>query len=540
MDTILEGSDLVIEENGQKSQRRTKVSENIKYLVLSRNAPSNLFSTQSSMIDFARGMIRPRQFKLTRIKEIVLSSRETNEKYIKLVFKTKRKGKAKGCDETLKFIFDNDSLFSIWTLALSALVYIWKWLEMPENRKQAKGTKEEEEAEARKQRQIHELGPTGKQLVADLLCSLISKDRVQKKHLENVSKLLTELEFWYWTPQDDPRRQLVLQYLSDLSDEAGGIDDDDKENNLSNSSVDSDSSSISRRHSAPIILSKLNDLYTIPEDLDSLNSQSLRSASQETNGLLLEGDSTMSPSKSQKIFERVSNCIVDYIESSDSEDHSKKSTSARASPSCSSGDENITEEDSHDGSEEVVMAMCTHVVHPVTAASASAPEQNEVDQQAAATAVVDSGENASTSSSAAGGGDKRDGNVPPEASECKENSSSKDFFSALNILERKSKWKRKLKHMKSVVLESLNGVESGVSALEERIQTSDLQKDYKRRASKHKAKCSSIVDQDVFKAAMWRSIIQLSLDIQSEKDRHQDTKVKLASMIGETTSVQDC
>ena len=501
------------------------------------------------MIDFARGMIRPRQFKLTRIKEIVLSSRQTSEKYIKLVFRNKRKGKGKGSDETLKFIFDDDSLFSIWTLALSALVYIWKWLEMPENRKQGKDQRGDDAGPTTNQTQIHELGPTGKQLVADLLCSLISRDRVQKKHLTNVSKLLTELDFWCWAPHNDPRRQLVLQYLSDLSDDDNGAEEDDKEN-----SVDSDSSSISRRHSAPIILSKLNDLYTIPEDLDQSN-QVLRTTSQENdcNGLLLGASSSMSPSKSQKIFERVSNCIVEYIESSDSEDLGCSKKPSGASSSCSSGDER------NDDREE--LAMHTQIVHPVTALALERGETSDVHQEVVAN--MNMVEKASTSTSASGSSKvdkerigpiakdlpqpadkKRDADLPleeasGEANEGQENNSSKDFFSALNILERKSKWKRRLKHMKNVVLETLNGVESGVSALEERIQTSDLQRHYKGAAKcKEKAHLSSIVDQDVFKAAMWRSIIQLSIDLQSEKDKHQETLVKLASVTGEA-SVQD-
>ena len=118
------------------------------------------------MMAFAREMIRPRQLKLTRIQEIILSnSKKTSEKYIKLLFKNGGKG-AKV--ESLKLVFDDTQLFSKWTLALSALVYIWKWLEMPDRRAHSKTSKESQTAKERKH--IDELGPTGKHLVSEILC----------------------------------------------------------------------------------------------------------------------------------------------------------------------------------------------------------------------------------------------------------------------------------------------------------------------------------------------------------------------------------
>ena len=76
---------------------RSAVSEDAKYLVLHRKVPTRkMFRDSYSMMEFAREIIRPRQLKLTRIREIVLSSsssggRASNSKYIKLVYANKRK-----------------------------------------------------------------------------------------------------------------------------------------------------------------------------------------------------------------------------------------------------------------------------------------------------------------------------------------------------------------------------------------------------------------------------------------------------------------
>ena len=79
--------------------------------------------------------------------------------------------------------------------------------------------------------------------------------------------------------------------------------------------------------------------------------------------------------------------------------------------------------------------------------------------------------------------------------------------------------------MKNVMIGTLDGVESGISNMESKLQR------YHQKMSSSVANAQvakpSIVDKDVFKAALWRSVIQLSMDLEKERELHQQTKLKL-------------
>ena len=458
---------------------RSAVSEDAKYLVLHRKVPTRkMFRDSYSMMEFAREIIRPRQLKLTRIREIVLSSsssggRASNSKYIKLVYANKRKKR----DESVKLLFQDSSVFSRWTLALSALVYTWKWLEMPQGGARQSQEEKREQLE-RERRRIHELGPTGKQLVSDILCSLVVNDKVQKKYWPRVSKLLSELDFWSWslpTPQQDAQRREVYQRIHD-GDGEGSLreheprgrgasrDEAEREEAREEVEVKVPEPAVRRNNSAPVVLSNLNELYTIPED--KLPGPCPRNGSGRT----------------QKIFRRVSNHqAIECPGSSDSE---------AAAPSEGEEEEAPPRPEMH-----------TRVVHPVSSSVGSEVEAGASGKENEASNC--SGKNGK-------GGDEF----------------SKEFFSALNTLERKSKWKRKMRQVKSFVVCNLKDLEAGITALERDIDGSDL------LGHCNEAAAGSVVDEDILKASLWRTVVQLSLNLQKEKEMHLKTKAELKESRG--------
>ncbi|QDZ17789.1 hypothetical protein HOP50_01g02970 [Chloropicon primus] len=485
LDTVTEGADLLIEERRQTSQRRSTVSENAKYLVLHRMAPTKkVFRDSYSMMEFARDIIRPRQLKLTRIKEIILSnSAKTKDKYIKLVYSNK----GKGCDEYLKLIFDDSSMFSRWTLALSALVYIWKWIEMPQF--EGRSPAEQEEQASLEMRQIHELGPTGKQLVSDLLCNLIVNEKIRKKYWSRASKLLTELDYWNWrlpTPQEEAQRQVVYDRIHK---DKVATEEKKREAGKDQPAGDHDRPfEIRRRNSAPVILSNLNELYTIPEDADQSGSNacgsSANSSAEKENPCQRKGRERV-----QKTFRRVSNhAAIEYTGSSDSETQT---------PAAS---------DIEEDEKEARTMMATRVVHPVDSVHAAPPAENQ-------------------------GHVEEEGEVlRVEAGEASSKEFSNEFFAALNTLERKSKWKRKMKLMKDTMLKTLSQVEVRIGQLERDIEESDVRSHYEMAANSGAGKAKAVVDEDLLKASLWRTVVQLSMDLQREKDLHKATKLELASL----------
>lgn len=509
LDTVLEGSDIIVEEKNQTTQRRSLVSENAKHLVLQRKPPSRgLFRDGHGMMEYAREILRPRQLKLARIKEIVLSnSSQTKNKYIKLVYVNKGK---RSPDESLKLVFDDSSMFSRWTLALSALVYIWKWLEMSERKPK---TEDEREAQIRReQRQIHELGPTGKQLVSDLLCSLIVNEKIRKKYWSRVSKLLTELDFWNWrlpTKEENAQREMVFNRIHGEEEPAQALEPAPEPEEEEEAE---ESAPIPRRNSAPVVLSSLNELYTIPEDLESVTEKSRKVQGQRP--------AAAEDAKVQKIFKRVSNhSVIDYTASS---------SDSEAAPASDREDE--------DGRSDV---MRTRVVHPLPPpvvsdqqeAPLALPPPPAIERDAASADPSTSAPSATEASPSPQEGEEEDcdGPISGGAPKC-EVGYSKDFFLALNTLERKSKWKRKLRHMKSIMITTLCDVEADIENLEERIKTSNALR-YHQQAAEVIKKAESVVDEDVFKAALWRTVVQLSMDLQKEREEHKKTKFQLAASV---------
>ena len=503
------------------------------------------------MFAYARELIRPRQLKLTKIQEIILSnSRRTSEKYIKLVFKSGSKAHV----EPLKLIFEDTSLFSKWTLALSALVYIWKWLEMPEKKHKTKS--EQMDQAMKEQKQIHELGPTGKQLVSEILCSLILNEKIQKKYWSRVSKLLTELDFWNWnlpSAEEDAQRQMIFDRIND----SRKAESEEKKESVSSES----DRPVSRRHSAPIILSKLNQLYTIPEDLEQESGPS-KSSQQDEYNVLFQGSCDNDDESIQKIFRRVSNHIIDYVESSDSDDGNRKHSNSSLSDDDEKKNPSVVEcqketRPKDDTVQQVIEVFPVFkspekesVIEELSKEEPSPAKEKDPAEMGASTSYPNKKEDCCppkkndqveaviTKATESIGGDsatmKEDENRhhqtcsltdSDESEKSTQGEFSKDFFTALNTLERKSKWKRKLKHMKNVMIGTLDGVESGISNMESKLQR------YHQKMSSSVANAQvakpSIVDKDVFKAALWRSVIQLSMDLEKERELHQQTKLKL-------------
>ena len=267
---------------------------------------------------------------------------------------------------------------------------------------------------------------------------------------------------------------------------------------------------IPRRNSAPVVLSSLNELYTIPEDFESATEKSSKVQGQRP--------AAAEDAKVQKIFKRVSNhSVIDYTASS---------SDSEAAPAS----DREEEDDRSD-------AMRTRVVHPLPPPVVS--DQQEVPLALSPPPAIERGA-ASTDPSTSvpsvpkaspspqnGGEENCNGSTGGGSSKC-EAGYSKDFFLALNTLERKSKWKRKLRHMKSIMITTLSGVEADIENLEEKIKISNALR-YHQQAAEVIKKAESVVDVDVFKAALWRTVVQLSMDLQKEKEEHKKTKFQLAA-----------
>ena len=151
--------------------------------------------------------------------------------------------------------------------------------------------------------------------------------------------------------------------------------------------------------------------------------------------------------------------------------------------------------------------MATRVVHPLGIGHAGAPAENQEHV----------------------GGSKGEG-LRVEARETSSKEFSNDFFAALNTLERKSKWKRRMRLMKDTMLSTLSQVEARIGQLERDIEESDVRRHYDMAANCGTDTAKTVLDEDLLKANLWRTVVQLSMDLQREKDLHKATKLKLSSL----------